>query len=179
MRIDIKETRVFQFSELSESAKQTALEAQARYESEVLDVECVYDDAATIADLFGLDLNTKNVKLMGGGTRLDPCIYYSGFSSQGDGACFEGCYEYAKGGLKAVKEYAPLDTELHRIVSDLQCAQAINFYRITALRLTRPPGVSAVGVRALVKPANQPLSAFRYRNKFKEIDHEKRPRTTH
>ena len=40
------------------------------------------------AALMGLDIRTRPVKLMNGGTRYDSCIYWSG-SSQGDGACFE------------------------------------------------------------------------------------------
>ena len=37
------------------------------------------------------------VRLMGGGTRAKPCIWFSGFWSQGDGACFEGYWSNAKG----------------------------------------------------------------------------------
>ena len=59
-------------------------------------------------------------------------IYYSGFWSQGDGACFEGRYEYKRGALKAVKDYAGQDQELHRIVKALQDVQRKNFYQLTA-----------------------------------------------
>ena len=59
-------------------------------------------------------------------------IWYSGFSSQGDGACFTGFYSYAKDCLKAVKAYAPLDTELHSIAQRLQDVQRRHFYGLTA-----------------------------------------------
>lgn len=38
----------------------------------------------------GITVSTHEVKLMNGKTRQDPNIYFSGFWSQGDGACFEG-----------------------------------------------------------------------------------------
>src|SRR5690606_21575123 len=59
-------------------------------------------------------------------------IYFSGFSSQGDGACFEGYYSYKAGGLKAVEEYAPTDMELYGIVQGLQDIQRRYFYGLTA-----------------------------------------------
>ena len=59
-------------------------------------------------------------------------IFFSGFSSQGDGACYEGNYSYKKGALKAVKEYAPQDEKLHSIVKRLQDLQRKYFYRIQA-----------------------------------------------
>jgi hypothetical protein len=125
------ETKIFTFNELSESAKEVAREWWRQCENEdSSSQEFVYDDAAAIAELFGLDIRTRPVKLMGGWTRYDPCIYYSGFSSQGDGACFEGTYRYRKGALKAVKEYAPQDETLHGIVAQLQALQKRNFYRV-------------------------------------------------
>ena len=36
------------------------------------------------------------VQLMGGGSLQKPRIYFSGFWSQGDGACFEGRYAHAR-----------------------------------------------------------------------------------
>ena len=69
---------------------------------------------------------------MNGEHHYEPTIYYSGFWSQGGGACFEGHYEYKAGAVKAVKEYAPLDKDLHRIVKALQDIQRKNFYQLTA-----------------------------------------------
>ena len=47
-------------------------------------------------------------------------VHFTGFCSQGDGACFEGSYSYKSGLLKEIKEYAPKDKELHRIAKELQ-----------------------------------------------------------
>ena len=69
---------------------------------------------------------------MGGGTRQKPCIWFSGFWSQGDGACFEGRYAYAPRASRRIRDYAPQDTELHRIADALQALQRSNFYQLTA-----------------------------------------------
>ena len=69
---------------------------------------------------------------MNGNTRNEPTIYFSGFSSQGDGACFEGDYSYKKGALKAIVAECPTDKTLHQIARDLQTAQQPYFYRLTA-----------------------------------------------
>ena len=132
MRTETTTRTLYKFSELSPEAQQHALEEQSRFESEDFYPEFVYDDAATIADLFGLDLDTRYILLMDGSTRPEPIIYYSGFCYQGDGACFEGRYEYKRGALKAVKDYAGQDKELHRIVEALQEIQKKNFYQLTA-----------------------------------------------
>lgn len=128
----VVETTVYKFEELSDSAKEKAREwyRQGNCQDEWWD--SVYEDAATVAEKLGIDLRTKSVKLMGGGTRQDPCIYFSGFSSQGDGACFEGHYRYKKGSVKEVSQYAPQDKELHRIARELQDLQRRYFYSITA-----------------------------------------------
>lgn len=133
MRTETTTRTLYTFAELSPEAQQHALEEQSRFESEIFDPEFVYEDAATIADLFGLDIrqtrHTKNDKSM---PYYTPTIYYSGFWSQGDGACFEGTYSYKPGALKAVKDHAPLDQELHRIVEALQAIQKKNFYQLSA-----------------------------------------------
>lgn len=94
--------------------------------------EFVYEDAAHIAELLGIELRQKPVKLMNGKTRYDPCIWFSGFYSQGDGACWEGTYSYKKGSVAAIKQYAPQDKELHRIAEWLFDIQRKRFYRVTA-----------------------------------------------
>ena len=117
MRIAIKKTKVYKFSELSASAQQNAI---GKFRENNLDddwYDSVYEDAMTIGALMGIDIDK---------------IYFSGFSLQGDGACFEGNYHYQKGGTKAIKDYAPLDTKLHIIAESLQALQSKNFYRLTA-----------------------------------------------
>lgn len=116
MRTITKE--VYTFAELSDSAKETARNKYREHNLDGFDWwDFVYDDAKTIAALFGL--------------RIDR-IYFSGFWSQGDGACFEGGYQYRKGALKSVMEYAPKDTELHGIVYRLQQMQRKAFYGLYA-----------------------------------------------
>ena len=126
-------TTIYKFDELSDEAKQTAIES-ARY----MDVDFFewwgssFEMFAEAAELFGLDVRQTRKYLVGGGHRYDPTIFFSGFSSQGDGACFEGSYSYKKGALKATKQAFPADSELLRIVRDLQAIQQRNFYQLTA-----------------------------------------------
>lgn len=134
MREETTTRTLYQFKELTETAQATAIEAYQQQAGEFFDsAEFVYDDAADTADLFGLDIRQRRKTSKDGSkTWYDPAIYYSGFWSQGDGACFEGRYEYKRGALAAVKADRPTDTELHRIVEELQHAQAANFYKIIA-----------------------------------------------
>lgn len=131
-RVITIEKTVFKFDELESSAKETALD-YFRCSIETYDYsESVLDDAETIAALIGIDFDTVQVPLMNGSFRTKPKIYWSGFSSQGDGASFLGCYEYKKGAAKAVKAHAPSDKKLHAIVDDLQAAQKKHFYSLYA-----------------------------------------------
>ena len=68
MRTETRTRTLYKFSELSPEAQQHALEKQSVYEAEDFDPVFVYDDAATIADLFGLDLDTRHIPLMNGST---------------------------------------------------------------------------------------------------------------
>ena len=125
----IIETEVFTYSELSESAKETARKwYRIASQGDNFYAECVYEDAAQIADLMGIDLCQTSTNT---GT-YKPTIYYSGFSSQGDGASYECRYRYKPGTLKAVTAYAPKDTELHRIAKALQDIQKRYFYKLVA-----------------------------------------------
>ena len=124
------EQTVYEFSELSDRAKETAREWWRRDQD--FDLEHTIDDAATVADLFGLDIRKKTVRTMNGKTRQEPAVLWSGFWSQGDGASFEGSYSYSKGAKDAVKNYAHQDATLHAIVRRLQKVQARNFYRLEA-----------------------------------------------
>lgn len=127
------ETTVYQYDELSDRAKEKAREWYSQFVfNDSCDWDCIYEDAANVAEILGIDLRQKRVTLMNGQHRYDPCIYFSGFSSQGDGACFEGNYVYAKGAAKKIREYAPQDAELHRIADALQEVQRRHFYRLVA-----------------------------------------------
>ena len=128
----IVETTVFHLGELSEKARETA-RAWYREAAPCDDWhECVFDDFEAICAILGVRLNTRSVRLFGGGTRQKPCIWFSGFASQGDGASFEGAYRFATGAPKAIRAHAPEDGELHRIADDLQTIQRRNFYQLWA-----------------------------------------------
>ena len=124
---------IYHFDELSTEAKQTAIDSHRSWNVQDFEWwESSFEGFAEAADLFGLDVRQTRKSLVGGGHRYDPTIFFSGFSSQGDGACFEGCYTYKKGALKATKQAFPADSELLRIVRDLQALQQRNFYQLTA-----------------------------------------------
>ena len=123
----MKSIPVYTYTELSDTAK----EQVCSWLSQGIDYDCVYEDAATVADLLGIDIRQTRKTLMGGGHRYDPTIYWSGFWSQGDGACFEGTYKYKKGSVKAVKEYYK-DKEVHRIAESLAEIQKRYSYKLTA-----------------------------------------------
>lgn len=130
----IIEKTVFQYAELSDQAKEKARdwyrEASA---GDVSDFDCSLDDAAMIADMLGIQLSTRAVKLYGGGTRQEPEWSYSiGNYDGSDYAGFSGYYRYAKGASKAIRQHAPMDTELHRIADELQRVQSRHFYKLVA-----------------------------------------------
>jgi hypothetical protein len=105
------ETKVYELNELNESAKQKAREW---YSENCLDYEwwdSVFEDAKTIGAMMGIEIDK---------------IYFSGFYSQGDGACFSGKFSHKEGSVKAVTEHAPLDTALHDIAERLEAAHSAN-----------------------------------------------------
>lgn len=125
-------TTVFQFPELSEAAKD---KARSWYrELGVHDDwwDAVYDDFERACNILGVRLKTTPVRLMGGGTHEKPCVWFSGFWSHGDGACFESYLAHAKGSAKSIRDYAPQDTVLHGIADRLQAIQRQNFYQLQA-----------------------------------------------
>jgi hypothetical protein len=128
----IVETKVFRLDELSDAAKDAA-RAWYRETAPGDDwYECVFEDFEAVCAILGVRLKTRSVRLFGGGTRPKPCIWFSGFASQGDGACFEGAYGYAPGAPKAIRVHAPRNSELHRIADGLQAIQRRNFYQLRA-----------------------------------------------
>ena len=128
----IIETTVFTIDELSGAAKENA---RIWYRDQGLHDEWydfVYEDFETICRILGITLKTSPVRLYGGGTRDKPHVWFRGFSSQGDGASFEGQYSHAKGAAKGIRAHAPKDRELHRIADELQDAQRRNFFQLNA-----------------------------------------------
>ncbi len=101
--------------ELTGSAREKALD----WLREGLDYDwydSVFEDAKKCASILGIEIDN---------------IYFSGFYSQGDGACFNGRFSYAKGWKKELKMYAPIDRELVRIAQELQAIQKPYFYNLS------------------------------------------------
>ncbi|MBM9615232.1 hypothetical protein JWJ90_13175 [Desulfobulbus rhabdoformis] len=121
---------LYSFEELSDEAKQHAIEEYHDINTDHDWWDCSFEQFAEVAELFGLDIRQTRKNLINGDFRYDPTIYFSGFASQGDGACFEGRYSYKEGALKNIKKEWPQDKELHQIVASLQELQRRNFYQV-------------------------------------------------
>lgn len=108
----------YTFSELSDKAKDKARQYHHDYYmSDGFWHECILDDAKEVGQLLGFDIEN---------------IYFSGFWSQGDGACWTGDYRYAKGAPAKVAAHTGNDAVLIRIANGLQDIQRRNFYQLTA-----------------------------------------------
>lgn len=112
-----KTETLFTFDELSDSAKETAREWFREVSAQDFSNQVDFDDFERVAEILGINITDT---------------YFTGFSSQGDGACFEGLYSYAPGSAKAIRGYAPGDTTLHHIADELQAVQRRYFYKLTA-----------------------------------------------
>jgi len=129
---EIIETTVYLIDELSEGAKDKARAWYRQSGFNYFWFDSVYEDFVRVCAILGIDLTTVPVRLYGGGTRQKSCIWFSGFWSQGDGACFEGRYRHAKGAAQMIRHYAPADVELHRITDALHAIQRRHFYQLQA-----------------------------------------------
>ncbi|HBN3923377.1 antitoxin of toxin-antitoxin stability system, partial [Escherichia coli] len=89
-------------------------------------------DFRAVCDIFGIDLRQRVFRLSNGRFMEEPCIWFSGFCSQGDGACFEGLWHWQPAAPRKIREYAPQDRELHRIADALQAVQKRNFWQLQA-----------------------------------------------
>lgn len=117
-RIETTTRTLYTFDELDEQAKQRAIDKFREHNLDYAWWEFVYEDAKTIGALMGITVDR---------------IGFSGFSSQGDGAHFEGSYKYISGAAKAVAQHTGgTDTEIVRIAAELQRIQKGHFYRVTA-----------------------------------------------
>ena len=125
-------TTVYRLDELPEGARDRA---RAWYREDGFDYDwydSVFEDFERIAEILGICLKTRPVRLMGGGTRREPQISFTGFWSQGDGASYQALYAFRKNATREIRGYAPKDTRLHAIADDLQAIQRRNFYQLRA-----------------------------------------------
>jgi hypothetical protein len=100
-----KEITVYTFDELSDEAKERARQwwREGAFDHEWWDA--TYEDAKTCFALLGFEIDN---------------IYFSGFWSQGDGACFEGKWRASDVKPGQLQEHAPTDEELHRIAAEIE-----------------------------------------------------------
>jgi hypothetical protein len=129
----IIEKTVYTFDELSDDAKEKARDWWREGGLDYDWWDSSYDDFATIATIFGIDLKQKAVRMMNGKDSYEPAICFSGFWNQGDGASFEGRYSYMKGAPAAIRAHAPKDETLHSFADRLQAIQKPLFYRASAI----------------------------------------------
>lgn len=108
----------YRLEDLSGRAKRRALETLAGWATDHDWWDCIYPDFTEIAGMLGVVVAERDIS-------------FTGFWSQGDGASFTGAYYYAKGAAKAIRAYAPRDTELHAIADTLQDVQRRNFYKLS------------------------------------------------
>lgn len=113
----IKETKVYKFAELSERAKE---KARDWYKSG--------PDDGFWSEHILTDMGPAVLKYLG---YTNPEIQYSGFWSQGDGACFSGSWYSSLCAPDALKADFTADKELHRIADAL------------AVLIAKHPGMSA------------------------------------
>lgn len=113
---------VFKFNELSDSAKQAAIDAYRDVNVDYEWWQFTFEDAEKILEIMGIS---------------DVEISFSGFWSQGDGASFTGKFSHNKGNVKALKAYAPKDKELASILTRINKIQSRAFYKLAGTIGTR------------------------------------------
>lgn len=113
----------FSFDELDERAKQKAREAYTSGDYPGYEWwDYTYEDAVSMGNKIGIYIDHKDRKTHGGGSVREPQIHFSGFSSQGDGACFSGDYRFVPDAVKNIESECN-DKELLRIASELTVLQ--------------------------------------------------------
>lgn len=108
------EIQVFGFDELSAPVQSKVLDKFREATTDYEWWDFILDDAKTIASLMGLDGD----------------FHFSLGYSQSDYCSFTGHGYFRKKALQKVKEYAPLDTELHRICKEWVEFQRKGFYSL-------------------------------------------------
>lgn len=111
--ITTKTCEICNFEDLTDSQKETVLDRNRDFNVDHDWWEYTIDDCIDIGKLMGFEM--KN-------------IFFRGFHSQGDGACFTGEFSYRKGMMDEIKSHAPQDEKLHRICNDIQDLYRKSFY---------------------------------------------------
>ena len=108
MRTITKEIKAYKFSELSDEAQESVRQGYVEFYLDSTWWEWTYDSAEQAAELMGIAIKD---------------IYFSGFWSQGDGACYEGTYDYEEHSWASVLDEFPQDKELISIARRMEIAQ--------------------------------------------------------
>ena len=123
-----QDEKVFTFQELTHRAKARALNDSRQVHIDYDWWDDVCTDATHMAELLGVEIEPRT------SDDESPKIYFSGFCSQGDGACFSGTYRPKADAIAAVAETN--DVELASL------AQRLTVVAVT-LALTQVEGWSA------------------------------------
>lgn len=116
---ETEEKTEFKFGELSESAKQKAREKYTSGDYLVDEWwDGVYEDAVCMGQMLGIEIGATTHVSTKGRNYTTTNIRFSGFGSQGDGACFDGTYRYAPDAAKHIDQETT-DEELLRIAKEL------------------------------------------------------------
>ena len=130
---DCLSAKEYTFAELSDAAKDNARDAFRNNNDYPYDDwwDGVYEDAGRIATILGLDImETERTKA--GRTYQTVSISFSGFCSQGDGACFTGSYSFNPKAITEMQAYCH-DVELIGIAEELTVMQLARRLRGEAL----------------------------------------------
>lgn len=118
-----KQINIYKFEELSDLAKEKAREWWRRcQDGDNYWSEFTIEEAVEQGQLLGIEFKEHDVKTIGGKTYGKPCIWWSGFWSQGDGACFEGTWHASKVNADKVADGwgdSPETKEIKRIAEGL------------------------------------------------------------
>lgn len=111
----VKQTTVYEFSELSDKAKEKAREWWREASAgDNFFTEPVIEDFLIVAKACGWEVKQTTRKTSKGKEYTEPAIYWSGFWSQGDGACFAGDFYAPTVDADALRAHAPTDERLQR-----------------------------------------------------------------
>ena len=116
---------VYTLNELSTTAREKARDGYRQHHADSNWYENVYEDFREVCDIFGIDLRQRVFRLSNGRFMEEPCIWFSGFCSQGDGACFEGRWHWQPATVRRIRKYAPHRT-MNSIVSRMPCRRCRN-----------------------------------------------------
>lgn len=117
------EVELYQFNELEDDAKEKAREWYRSLQgTDTFWSETVIDDADTALALCGFFIHRAR------GSRVTPAIYFSGFWSQGDGACFEGSWHPESIDVEKIRTEYPAQYERDGVTH--QCESNTELLRI-------------------------------------------------